>query len=181
MAATPSMPITDTARDRRPLVLFDDENRAKVRRPIGTIDDDGWTFVTYGPLDVWGAHPIENPNDMWADFTQAANNFVQAVNNFVQAANAPTVVACVDGELRIYAKRSRVAAFLSMSPPNSNKRTLLGALSSASWWRNSIRGFGHIAKLLYALCGDANNVKQMWNSTHDKAWNDLKIAIATAT
>ena len=91
MAATPSMPITDTARDRRPLVLFDDENRAKVRRPIGTIDDDGWTFVTYGPLDVWGASPIpENPNDVWADFTQAANNFVQAVNNFVQAANAPT-------------------------------------------------------------------------------------------
>ena len=91
MAATPSMPITDTARDRRPLILFDDENRAKRRRPIGTIDDDGWTFVTYGPLDVWGASPIpENPNDVWADFTQAANNFVQAVNNFVQAANAPT-------------------------------------------------------------------------------------------
>ena len=85
MAATLSGPITDTARDRRPLILFDDENRAKRRRPIGTIDDDGWTYVTYGPLDVWGVHPIENPNDAWPllDFTQAANNFVQAVNNFV--------------------------------------------------------------------------------------------------
>ena len=90
MAATPSMPITDTERDRRPLYLFDDENRAKVRRPIGTIDHDGWTYVTYGPLDDWGAHPVQNPNDVWANFTQAANNFVQAVNNFVQAANAPT-------------------------------------------------------------------------------------------
>ena len=90
MAATPSMPITDTARDRRPLYLFDDENRAKVRRPIGTIDHDGWTYVTYGPLDDWGAYPIQNPNDVWAEFDQAANNFVQAVNNFVQAANAPT-------------------------------------------------------------------------------------------
>ena len=92
MAATPSMPITDTERDRRPLYLFDDENRAKVRRPIGTIDHDGWTYVTYGPLDDWGAHPVQNPNDAWPllNFTQAANSFVQAVNNFVQAANAPT-------------------------------------------------------------------------------------------
>ena len=78
--------------DRRPLYLFDDENRAKVRRPIGTIDHDGWTYVTYGPLDDWGAHPVQNPNDIWANFNQAANNFVQAVNNFVQAANAPTLV-----------------------------------------------------------------------------------------
>ena len=92
MAATPSMPITDTERDRRPLYLFDDENRAKVRRPIGTIDHDGWTYVTYGPLDDWGAHPVQNPNEAWPllNFTQAANNFVQAVNNFVQAVNAPT-------------------------------------------------------------------------------------------
>ena len=92
MAATPSMPITDTERDRRPLYLFDDENRAKVRRPIGAIDHDGWTYVTYGPLDDWGTHPVQNPNDAWPllNFTQAANNFVQAVNNFVQAANAPT-------------------------------------------------------------------------------------------
>ena len=51
MATTPSMKITDTESDRRSLYLFDDENRAKVRRPIGTIDHDGWTYVTYGPLD----------------------------------------------------------------------------------------------------------------------------------
>ena len=91
-AASMSMKINDTESDRRPLYLFDDENRAKVRRPIGTIDHDGWTYVTYGPLDDWGAHPIQNPNDAWPllNFTQAANNFVQAVNNFVQAANAPT-------------------------------------------------------------------------------------------
>ena len=91
------------------------------------------------------------------------------------------MVACVDGELRIYAKRTRVAAFLNMPAPNANKKQLLGALSSASWWRNSIRGFGHIAKPLYALCGDASNVKKNWNSVHDKAWRDLKTAIATAT
>ena len=52
-AASMSMKINDTARDRRPLYLFDDENRAKVRRPIGTIDHDGWTYMTYGPLDDW--------------------------------------------------------------------------------------------------------------------------------
>ena len=87
-----SMKINDTARDRRPLYLFDDENRAKVRRPIGTIDHDGWTYTTYGPHDYdgWGAPPGQNPNDVWADFDQAVNNFAQAVNNFVQAANAPT-------------------------------------------------------------------------------------------
>ena len=92
MAATPSMPITDTARDRRPLYLFDDENRAKVRRPIGTIDHDGWTYTTYGPHDYdgWGTPPVQNTNDVWADFDQAVDNFAQAVNNFVQAANAPT-------------------------------------------------------------------------------------------
>ena len=91
-AASMSMKINDTARDRRPLYLFDDENRAKVRRPIGTIDYDGWTYVTYGPHDYdgWGTPPVENPNDVWADFDQAVDNFAQAVNNFVQAANAPT-------------------------------------------------------------------------------------------
>ena len=92
MTTTPSMKITDTESDRRPLYLFDDENRAKVRRPIGTIDHDGWTYTTYGPHDYdgWGAPPGQNPNDVWADFDQAVNNFAQAVNNFVQAANAPT-------------------------------------------------------------------------------------------
>ena len=87
-----SMKINDTERDRRPLYLFDDENRTKVRRPIGTIDHDGWTYVTYGPHDYdgWGTPPVQNPNDVWADFDQAVNNFAQAVNNFVQAANAPT-------------------------------------------------------------------------------------------
>ena len=91
-AASMSMKINDTESDRRPLYLFDDENRAKVRRPIGTIDHDGWTYVTYGPLDDWGAHPVQDPNDAWplVHFTQAVNNFVQAVNNIIQAANAPT-------------------------------------------------------------------------------------------
>ena len=75
-AASMSMKINDTESDRRPLYLFDDENRAKVRRPIGTIDHDGWTYVTYGPLDDWGAHPVQNPNDAWPllNFTQAASN-----------------------------------------------------------------------------------------------------------
>ena len=83
MAATPSMSIRDTERDRRPLYLFDDENRAKVRRPIGAIDHDGWTYVTYGPLenDDWAAHPVQPPNDAWANFTQAVNDFAQSVNN----------------------------------------------------------------------------------------------------
>ena len=92
MAATPSMSIRDTERDRRPLYLFDDENRAKVRRPIGAIDHDGWTYVTYGPLenDDWDAHPVQPPNDAWANFTQAVNDFAQSVNNFVNTANAPT-------------------------------------------------------------------------------------------
>ena len=101
-----SMKINDTESDRRPLYLFDDENWAKVRRPIGTIDHDGWTYVTYGPLDDWGAHPIQNPNDAWPllNFTQAANNFVQAVNNFVQAVNAPTEGGCVGSYLSLYYK-----------------------------------------------------------------------------
>ena len=89
-AASMSMKINDTESDRRPLYLFDDENRAKVRRPIGTIDHDGWTYITYGPLDDWGAHPVQDPNDAWTEFTQAVNNFYQAANNIVQAANAPT-------------------------------------------------------------------------------------------
>ena len=59
-AASMSMKINDTESDRRPLYLFDDENRAKVRRPIGTIDHDGWTYVTYGPLDDWGI-PLKTP------------------------------------------------------------------------------------------------------------------------
>ena len=95
MAATPSMPIRDTRSDTRsdfrPLVMFDDENRAKVRRPIGAIDHDGWTYITYGPHDDWGPHPVQNPNDiLWNNFAQAADNFVQAVNTFVNTANAPT-------------------------------------------------------------------------------------------
>ena len=44
-AASMSMKINDTESDRRPLYLFDDENRAKVRRPIGAIDHDGWTYL----------------------------------------------------------------------------------------------------------------------------------------
>ena len=88
MAATPSMPIRDSQSDFRPLFMFDDENRANVRRPIGAIDHDGWTYVTYGPHDVWGPHPVQNPNEMWNNFAQAADNFVQAVNTFVNTANA---------------------------------------------------------------------------------------------
>jgi len=56
------MPIRDTESDFRPLFMFDDENWAKVRRPIGAIDHDGWTYITYGPHDDWGPHPVQNPN-----------------------------------------------------------------------------------------------------------------------
>ena len=49
MAATPSMPIRDTKSDFHCFFMFDDENEAKVRRPIGAIDHDGWAYITYGP------------------------------------------------------------------------------------------------------------------------------------
>ena len=80
--------------------MFDDENKAKVRRPIGAIDHDGWTYITYGPHDDWGPHPVQNPNDIWTNFAQAANNFVQAVNTFVNTANAPTAVVIVELQRR---------------------------------------------------------------------------------
>ena len=65
------MPITDTERDRRPLKLFDDENRAKVRRPIGAIDHDGWGYITYGPH-----------YDMMQALNLSLFNFAAATNNF---------------------------------------------------------------------------------------------------
>ena len=49
MAATPSMKNRDNNHNFHYFFMFDDENEAKVSRPIGAIDHDGWAYITYGP------------------------------------------------------------------------------------------------------------------------------------
>ena len=49
MAATPSMKNRDGDSAFHIFAMFDEENEAKVDRPIGAIDHDGWGYITYGP------------------------------------------------------------------------------------------------------------------------------------
>ena len=47
MAATPTMKLYDTVRDRQPTYLWDDE----AKHPNGVIDitPNGWSYIRYGP------------------------------------------------------------------------------------------------------------------------------------
>eukprot|EP01050_Picozoa_sp_SAG11_P027516 SAG11_NODE_7002_length_1210_cov_6.893789_1_plen_140_part_00 len=51
-------------------------------------------------------------------------------------------LAQVDGDIRIYAQRHKVAAAMKMPEPKRDRRQLLSALASASWWRKSIPEIG---------------------------------------
>ena len=90
-------------------------------------------------------------------------------------------IALVNGEIRVYAQRSRVAAFMKMPAPKRDKRQLLSALASVAWWRTSTPGFGKLTANLYALSGNSKNVARDWNATHDRDWQLLKEAVARAT
>ena len=90
-------------------------------------------------------------------------------------------IALVNGEIRLYAQRSRVAAFMKMPAPNRDKRQLLSELASVAWWRTSVPAFGKLVANLYALSGDSKNVAKDWNASHDRDWKLLKEAVARAT
>lgn len=90
-------------------------------------------------------------------------------------------IALVNGEIRLYAQRSRVAAFMKMPAPKRDKRQLLSALASVAWWRTSVPAFGKLVANLYALSGDSKNVTKDWNASHDRDWKLLKEAVAHAT
>ena len=77
-------------------------------------------------------------------------------------------IACIDGEVRIYAQRNRVAKFLKLPPPKRNKHQLLSALASVGWWRNSIPGFGYLTAPLFELTGPKQWIDD-WGPRHNEA------------
>ena len=90
-------------------------------------------------------------------------------------------LALVDGDIRIYAQRHKVAAVMKMPEPKRDRRQLLSALASASWWRKSIPGFAKITEPLYALTAASKVVKKDWSDMHSDAWLKLKQGISRAT
>jgi len=89
-------------------------------------------------------------------------------------------IACVNGEVRIYAQRKKVAAMMKIPAPR-DKKHLLSCLASASWWRRACPNFGNICAPLYALTGADKNVARDWGDEHTAAWNKLKECISRAT
>eukprot|EP01050_Picozoa_sp_SAG11_P029021 SAG11_NODE_7999_length_1071_cov_12.791152_2_plen_272_part_01 len=98
----------------------------------------------------------------------AADDFIQ--HTHVRAADLlGNTLALVDGDIRIYAQRHKVAAVMKMPEPKRDRRQLLSALASASWWRKSIPGFAKITEPLYALTAASKVVKKDWSGMHSDA------------
>ena len=91
-----------------------------------------------------------------------------------------STIACVDGRVRVYAQRSRVASIMSMPAPKRDRHQLLSAIQSAAWYSGHIPGFSAIIAPLHAL-SSSTTVNKDWASEHDRAWTLMKEAISRAS
>ena len=91
-----------------------------------------------------------------------------------------STIACIDGRVRVYAQRSRVASLMSMPAPKRDRHQLLSAIQSAAWYSGHIPGFSAIIAPLHAL-SSSTTVAKDWAAVHDTAWHQMKEAISRAS
>ena len=149
-------------------------------------EDDYWFVLTYVDDSVTLARDLRQCDRrafMLMYMCTACGLWLQPEKNHTHVKAADLLgntVACVEGEVRIYAQRKKVAAIMAMPEPRDKKR-LLSCLASASWWRRACPNFGNICAPLYALTAADKNVARDWGEAHTKAWEALKDCISRAT